>query len=369
MNIFYFLGANSGEGFASLYSSFPPEKDTMLHIIKAGPGTGKSTFMRKIGKKAEEAGLDVEYVLCSGDPQSLDGVYVPQWKTAWVDGTAPHVGEPVLFGVNSDYVNLGIFLRQPFSPAEAEKLEKLQRSYKQQYREAYEILAAAEHLQQGCIPDFFGENGRAAICRRMHGILNRNLRNPASGLGRERRFFLRAISCQGDYRLNRQIQELCKQIIQVDSGLSGLDPALQYTAREARKRGVDVIACPSPLRPQELEALLIPSEGLAFVGSDWDFEGARGVHIDNLADVKLLQARRNLLREGKKLEKKTMELAFAKLHQAKALHDEMEELYQSHMDFPALSRFTDRYLQELAGATAAGPRLPAAAPETEGLPR
>ena len=48
MNRTYFLGANSKNGFYSLYDElFAGEY--RLHIIKGGPGTGKSSFMRKIG--------------------------------------------------------------------------------------------------------------------------------------------------------------------------------------------------------------------------------------------------------------------------------------------------------------------------------
>ena len=39
---------------------------------------------------AERAGHDVEYILCSGDPDSLDAVVFPALNTAIVDGTAPH---------------------------------------------------------------------------------------------------------------------------------------------------------------------------------------------------------------------------------------------------------------------------------------
>ena len=46
---------------------------------------------------AQKQGLDVHYVLCSGDPASLDGVYLPQRHLAWMDGTAPHAAEPRFF--------------------------------------------------------------------------------------------------------------------------------------------------------------------------------------------------------------------------------------------------------------------------------
>jgi hypothetical protein len=89
-HIQYFLGANSPAGFYSLYDHLlPPEKARAIYILKGGPGCGKSTLMDKIGDWAEEAGLETEYILCSGDPGSLDAVVIPALKAAVVDGTAP----------------------------------------------------------------------------------------------------------------------------------------------------------------------------------------------------------------------------------------------------------------------------------------
>jgi hypothetical protein len=59
-------------------------------VLKGGPGVGKNTFMREIGQTMEQAGTTVEYLWCSGDPDSLDGVVLPELKCAVVDGTSPH---------------------------------------------------------------------------------------------------------------------------------------------------------------------------------------------------------------------------------------------------------------------------------------
>lgn len=87
----YFLGANTHRGFYSLYDHYINTQDgDFLWVVKGGPGCGKSSFMRHIGKAALRAGLAVEYIYCSGDPKSLDGVYIPKLRVAYVDGTAPH---------------------------------------------------------------------------------------------------------------------------------------------------------------------------------------------------------------------------------------------------------------------------------------
>ncbi len=107
MNINYFLGSNSYYGFYSLYDDLvcSPLVDR-LYIIKGGAGCGKSSFMKTISKAAEDAGLDVEKVLCSGDPDSLDGIFIPRLRIAYVDGTAPHAAVPNSYDIKQKKLEL-----------------------------------------------------------------------------------------------------------------------------------------------------------------------------------------------------------------------------------------------------------------------
>ena len=92
----YFLGANAPTGFYSLYDQLlPPDQARAVYILKGGPGCGKSTLMRRVAGWAEEAGLETEYILCSGDPDSLDALVLPALGAALVDGTAPHGMAPL----------------------------------------------------------------------------------------------------------------------------------------------------------------------------------------------------------------------------------------------------------------------------------
>ena len=106
----FFLGANSGRGFQSLFDRFcePADFDDLL-VLKGSAGCGKSTMMRRIGEAMEERGEEVEYLHCSGDPDSLDGVHIPRLRTAVVDGTSPHVVEPKYPAAVERYVNLGAY--------------------------------------------------------------------------------------------------------------------------------------------------------------------------------------------------------------------------------------------------------------------
>ena len=143
----YFLGANTSKGFVSLYQDFcTPESGNFLYVIKGGPGCGKSSFMKKIGKAAEDAGLDVEYVLCSADPESLDGVLIPAWRVGYVDGTSPHVMDVALPAASGAYLDLGRFYDVKALKPKREALAGLKEKCGAQYAIAYNALSEAKRL-------------------------------------------------------------------------------------------------------------------------------------------------------------------------------------------------------------------------------
>ena len=152
METSYFLGANTAAGFVSLYGGFCRGEGDYLRVVKGGPGTGKSGFMRALAREAARRGYDTELVRCSGDPASLDGLYIPALGLGWVDGTAPHAAEPGVFGVDSDYVNLGCFCRTPFSASDAARARALSAAYRERYGRAYALLAAGERLETAFAP-------------------------------------------------------------------------------------------------------------------------------------------------------------------------------------------------------------------------
>lgn len=87
----YFLGANTSGGYISLFDDLVnPESDDALYIIKGGPGCGKSGFISKIAKAMISNGYHVEFFHSSQSPDTLEGIYIQELKTAYLDGTAPH---------------------------------------------------------------------------------------------------------------------------------------------------------------------------------------------------------------------------------------------------------------------------------------
>ena len=106
----YFAAANSYKGFISYFDKVFDSKDyDRIFVLKGGPGTGKSSLMRRVSEYFSQNNFYVEEILCSSDPSSLDGVIGTKngRKFAIIDGTAPHERDAVIPGAIDEIINLG----------------------------------------------------------------------------------------------------------------------------------------------------------------------------------------------------------------------------------------------------------------------
>ena len=178
----FFLGANSGSGFQNLFSEImDPETAFDLMILKGGPGVGKNTFMREIGKAMEQAGADVEYLWCSGDPDSLDGVAIPAIRCAVCDGTSPHIVEPKYPAAVDRYVDLGRFYDLPAAKAQAAEVKRHTHDYQDAYARAYRCLKAARQVELDTAAEIRQCFDSQRAARRISGIMARELRGRGTG--------------------------------------------------------------------------------------------------------------------------------------------------------------------------------------------
>ena len=139
---FYFASANTGDGFVNFLDKIA--QDGFMYIIKGGPGTGKSTMMKKIAQHFWEAGNSIEYYYCSTDPESLDGIRIVDKNVAIVDGTAPHIVNPQIVGVTHKILDVGQFVGNILKHKET--LENLTLQKGNCFKNMYGYLSAARQL-------------------------------------------------------------------------------------------------------------------------------------------------------------------------------------------------------------------------------
>ena len=106
----FFLGANAPKGYFSRFDQlFAAAPEGKCYLLKGGPGTGKSTVLKKTAAVLGERGLSTELILCSADPDSLDAVMTFDGKFVMADATLPHSAEPKYPGVYETTVSLSDF--------------------------------------------------------------------------------------------------------------------------------------------------------------------------------------------------------------------------------------------------------------------
>ena len=331
----FFLGANSGEGFQNLFSQMTDLEDTYdLMVLKGGPGVGKNTFMREIGRSMEAAGTPVEYLWCSGDPDSLDGVMLPALRCAVVDGTSPHVVEPRYPAAVDRYVDLGRFYDLTAAKAAADEVKAHTHAYKAAYVRAYRNLKAARQVELDAFSAVRRTFDTDRARRRVEGILSRELRQRGEESGRTVRRFLGSVTHKGYIWRFDSVDALCPKVYEFADSAELAGDLFEQIRLRAAERGWDTIACCAPEEPQRIEHLLIPGLGLAFVtsrtGMDYGNKPYRRVRLDAMTDQHTGRAR---LRFQARMAALLREEGITALREAKASHDALEAVYNPYVDF------------------------------------
>ena len=349
MESVFFLGASTPRGFVSHYDTLFDEV-RHLTILKGGSGCGKSTFLRAIGRAAQQRGLDVSYILCSSDPDSLDGVIVPQLSAAYVDGTAPHVLEPRLCGGGMNYLNFGEFYDSDGMMEKEEEILQVQGENAAQYPHVTACLAAAGELLGGVqrivdTPAYREETAAIAEC-----IALSSLRRIGDPQPRFRRRFLSAVTPQGLYFCQKTPAALCGRVyvLRDDYGLAPL--LLEVLQARAQELGHSCIACYSPLLPDGRPThLLIPSADVAVVSESallpYDAPCFCRIELNSSLPP---QTRESLAFYTQTISS-LLGQAVEYLRAAKQHHDRLEALCRPFVDFAAADRLTKKTIRLLFG--------------------
>lgn len=349
-----FAASNSREGFKSYYGEiFTDSRVDRLYIIKGGPGTGKSHFMKVVARRARSLGYAVTEFYCSSDPASLDGIILTREGSPAIgllDGTAPHLREPVLPGARDEIINLGAFWNPKALTGKRDTIAALGEKKSTAYARAYACLRAAGEMDS--LADSLLEN--CVDTHRLNALAARLLRHQPTGECFEAIPALRrAISMTGKHTLH-SFESAASALILPEGGYGlgfKLTKAL-LTLSEARRQRVYVSY--DPLCPEKIDGLLYPDTGLCILVGDAapaEDTPARTVSLRRYADPEALRAVRGELRHAITLRDTLTDTALRHLTTAATHHFELETLYSAAMDFRAKEEFTERFCGEALEGT------------------
>ena len=347
----FFLGANTPQGFYSLYDQLLlPQAKRRVYLLKGGPGCGKSSLMRHVAAAASARGLPLECIQCSGDPDSLDAVIFPSKGVAIVDATAPHIIEPSYPGVIESYVNLGQFYDTKALNAKKTSIISCTDGVHACYKRAYRLLDAALKVREPLPAAALSPSAAARMKKRIENIAAKKWKKKGTG-GQLIQRFLGGVTFKGQLRLYETAELLCDQIYEFWDNYALSGPALSYLQTAALKAGYDVISCPDPLHPDVTAHLIIPELSLAFVTSSdllpYRGKPARRLRFDMLIEPDWMRKNRARLRFAKKMSKLLLADAVAAFADAKAMHDQLEALYNPHVDFEGVYATAEQIAGEI----------------------
>lgn len=260
--------------------------------------------------------------------------------------------EPKYPGVVERYVNMGLcYDTQGLAPLRGDIISCMS-GYKGCYQRAYRCLGAAAEVFEDQRSTLLTDSLSEKMAKRARGILTRELRKKkgASG-GQVKQRFLGAVTHAGPLCLFETAQAQCGRIYELADNCGLAHELLVHLLAGITAEGWDVIACPDPMAPQRLAHLLVPQLDLAFLTStaDLPFPGTpyRRIRLDAAADKELLRRSRPRLRFAKKVSSALMEEAMASLAQAKSMHDDLEALYNPHVDFELVEAMATDLCKEI----------------------
>jgi len=334
-----FAGGNTGKGFQMGYP-FTKEEDEWewTYYIKGCSGCGKSTLMKTVARAAENAGFSCERYACGSDPESLDALVI-DGRIVMLDATSPHAKEPTGLGIHSETVDLSSALIPDKLKSKSERLVSLLQTKKEAYRSAYCYLHALEVLEsekREYMRNFFDERkAEKAISR----ILSKQTRNQAAQSSES--VYSHAISMKGlNYLPN--VQSYRNKIVLHDSygTIALFFHQLENVLKEKK------IAYSKAVMPigNMITQIWVGNEiSFTVLGAD----GGEVYGMNRFLTSDFDGRKRAKVRLNDKIEKELLTAVKQSLAKAGDAHFEIENLYQTGIDFARVNEMTERLTKEI----------------------
>lgn len=347
-----FLGGNTAQGFYSFYDQIIGEDARRVFILKGGAGTGKSTFMRKIGLEMQEKGFEVDFYYCSSDNDSLDGVAFPKLKVALLDGTAPHIVDPVNPGVIEEIINLGEYWdRDALRPFKTEILN-INQEIKRLFGRAYDYLKIAnDFLEKQSL--YLNINHRALDNFSFSLIKEIFKFKPSQNKSFNRHLFAGAITPKGCVNyLDNLMDSLGKRYIIIGESRKKKNLLLSRFLEAFNYLGFSTEVFHCALNPNNIEHLIIHDIDTAIISSS-QAHFYQPKFNDTIIDISdFIEPPNNTqclseINTVKNFYRETLALGIDFIARAKKEHDSLEEYYIPYMDFDRIEEKRKEVLSQI----------------------
>ncbi len=343
----YFLGESSSSGYRTDIDRIIFDGEYFTYILKGGAGTGKSTLMKKIAEKFSESD-ETDLYYCSSDPTSLDAVVLNKRKIAVIDGTSPHVFDPVYPGVSQSIINLGEFWDSSKLLDSKDEIITVTKENSEWHKRCKRYISAVSSINS----DILTIASDAVKYEKLDGFISRftkkHFPTKKDQTGTKQYKKLSALTGKGYTTHKTEYSDI---YILHDTFSAGAEYFLTKIAENASLRGYNVIISKSGLFNSTVyEHILIPELSLSLMTSNHinglDIEG-NPINFKRFYCPEKLKSRKERLAFSIKASAELMSEGAKCFRRAGEIHDKIEKYYISAVDFRKIDKITSKLISSI----------------------
>ena len=340
--IAYFAAANGYDGFRNYFNKiFTPREFERIYILKGGPGTGKSSLMKKVFSILQNEQCKCEAIFCSSDPSSLDGIIIEKnnKKIGILDGTAPHETDAKVPGAIDEIINLGDYWNEEKLKSQKKEILKLNENKAYRYSQAYAYLEIA-----GCFANKIKRTVDAAYKNNDLNVVKDILFDiKHKNKGRKEQIkLISSFSKNGYTRLNTK--NTFPKGISVNGEYGSEYSFMDSVLNEVKDLSTEYTRFPSPFSDKLTEAIYLPdSDTLITVGGDYE----NTVNTSDFIDYSILNYNKEQLNYYANQREGALSRAKQEFSLASEAHFALEKIYSPCMNFDKIILLTDNLISDI----------------------
>lgn len=348
-NCNYFLGGTSSEGFKTRFGDIIYDTDYRTYIIKGGPGTGKSSLMKKISSAFPDAEKELYY--CSSDPDSVDAVVFTKSRVVLVDGTAPHSFEAEYPGAVQQLVDLGACWNNGMLQKNKPEIISKTTDYLRWHSVCRRYVTALSAVVNDTV-----QIGKLALNSvKLDGFIERFAKKilPKKQEHDEGVMFYKQLSALTPKGYLTKIPQDCSVYLLNDELYYGSEKFLRSLAEIAVGKGYDVcVSLITILDGSRFEHIFIPELKVAVMTATsinrLDADEKKLINFKRFYDKNAVRERKLRIKFNCSAVGEFRDEAIKALVEAKSEHDKLEAYYIKNVDFEKLDDIEIRLKKELA---------------------
>lgn len=334
-----FLGGSSPTGFCTRFGDMISDSDYYTYIIKGGPGTGKSSLMKRLADSFPDE--EKEFYLCSSDPDSLDAVIFKKHKVIFVDGTAPHTFDPDYPGAVQQILDLGACWDTSALKKSKDGIISVSADYMQCHARCRRYITALAAV----MGDTFQIGQTALIGKKLDAFTERLAKKllPKKQDAKTGKIEFRQLSAITPKGYLTNVPDNYTVYLLNDSFYAGSEVFLRRFSDIAVNRGYDVSVSFCTLNNNDVfEHILIPELKLAFLSATpingLSLAVKQPVNFRRFYDKSVIREKKARIKFNENASVNLRDEAVQSLANAKSEHDKLEQYYINSVDFDSVNR-------------------------------